>query len=77
MVGALLLGQENHSQHLVPGRRLPSPDFKLPRRLMHKHFYAGNHFGTRSPRQLHQTRLRWIVNHLENVTSFDFVLIKR
>ena len=59
------------------GAGLPGPNFKLPRRLMHKHFHSGNHFRTRRPGQFHEPRLRRIVDHFENVARLDFILIQR
>src|SRR5437660_9687900 len=44
---------------------------------MHKHFNARNYLRSTLLRQFHQASLGWIVNHVEDVSSVNLVLIQR
>ncbi len=76
-VGALLQGEKNHAQHLVPRRRLAGPDFELAGGLMGEHLDARNDLSAPLLAQLQEAGLGGIVNHIKDIAGIDLVLLQR
>src|ERR1700688_2895499 len=75
--GALLQRDRDRTQHVARGSRLPSPDFKLPGRLLHEHFDSWDDGDPLGAGKLQKASLDRVVNHVEDYAGFDFFLFER
>ena len=75
--GAVLERDRNRAQHIAGGSRLASPDFKLPRGLLHKHFDSGDDGDSLGARDLQQVRLDRVIHHIEDDAGLNLLVFKR
>src|SRR5215472_14624927 len=73
---ALQKRQLHDPKHILTWGWLPGPDFKLARRLVNEHFAAWYDFCASWRWQLQQAGFRRVIDHIKDVSGFDFLGIK-
>src|ERR1017187_617258 len=75
-VGALLQGEKNHTQHLVPRGGFAGPYLELTGGLMGEHFDSRNDLRAPFLGQLQEASLARIVNHIKYIAGIDLALLQ-